>query len=237
MPDRLPDHTIRPSTRAKTARLTISPRDGLVVVIPKGFDRRRIPALLRNKQRWIDRHLQAVERHRTLRKATAALPDRIILPAVDREWSVTYRPTTSAAVAVRETASDALSLTGATDDDALTREALRRWLRRKVHHHLVPQLRALADKTGLPFGRPRAAMQRTLWASCSGRNTISLNLKLLFLPSDLVRYVLVHELCHTACPNHSPRFWALVRSHQPDLADLRQHLKTAWRHVPTWVDP
>ena len=237
MSDRLPDHTIRPSTRAKTARLTISPRDGLVVVIPKGFNRRRIPALLQDKRRWIDRHLQAVERHRLLRRATEALPERIALRAVDREWSVAYRPTTSAAVTVRAAGLDALSLTGATDDDALARQALLRCLRRKVHDHLVPQLRALADETGLPFGRARAAMQRTLWASCSRRGTISLNLKLLFLPGDLVRYVLVHELCHTACPDHSPRFWALLARHQSDLADRRRRLKNAWRYVPTWVDP
>ena len=236
MSDRLPDHTIRSSARAKTPRLTISPRDGLVVVIPKGFDRRRIPALLRAKRRWIDRHLQAIEPHRLLRAETAALPERIVLHAVDREWSVAYRPTISAAVAVRESETGTLSLTGATDNEALTRQALRRWLRRKVHDHLAPQLRALADQTGLTFARTRAAMQRTLWASCSHRGTISLNLKLLFLPPDLVRYVLVHELCHIACPNHSKRFWSLLGSHLPDLADHRRRLKDAWRYVPTWVD-
>lgn len=235
--DRLPDHTIRPSSRAKTARLIVSPRDGLVVVIPKGFDRRRIPALLRDKRRWIDRHLQAVERHRLLRNATATLPERIVLRALDREWSVAYRRRTSEAVAWREVGSDTLSLTGATDNDALTREALRRWLRRKVHHHLAPQLRALADETGLSFARTRAAMQRTLWASCSGRGTISLNLKLLFLPGELVRYVLVHELCHTACPDHSGRFWSLLARHQRDAANHRRRMKDAWRYVPTWVDP
>jgi hypothetical protein len=37
-----------------------------------------------------------------------------------------------------------------------------------------------------------------------------LNCKLLFLPRELVRYVLIHELCHTLVHNHSSRFWAMV---------------------------
>jgi YgjP-like, metallopeptidase domain len=49
--------------------------------------------------------------------------------------------------------------------------------------------------------------QRTRWASCSAKKNLSLNTKLLFLSPDLVRYVLIHELCHTVYMDHSKEFW------------------------------
>ncbi|KKN80054.1 hypothetical protein LCGC14_0333420 [marine sediment metagenome] len=238
MPETLPKHTIRTSVRAKVVRLTLSPRDGLVVVIPKGFDRNQVPELLQKKRRWIERHLQEIEQQRLHPPPDDpdALPQRIVLRAVDRQWSVAYRRTPSAGVRLRETAPGELSLTGATDDATLARMAFRKWLKLKVHDCLAPRLVALSDETHLPFTRVRAAMQRTLWASCSQTGTISLNLKLLFIPADLVGYVLVHELCHTRHLNHSRRFWALLASHQSNVADKRRQVKIAWRYVPTWLD-
>ena len=72
-------------------------------------------------------------------------------------------------------------------------------------------------------------------AACSTRGTISLNYKLLFLPRPLVRYVLLHELCHTRQSNHGVAFWALVAQHAPDYRRLRAELRRAGPCVPEWA--
>ena len=59
-------------------------------------------------------------------------------------------------------------------------------------------------------------------------------MKLLFLPSDLVDYVLLHELCHTVRMDHSAAFWALMAEHDPDCRAKRRLIKHADRHVPPW---
>jgi predicted metal-dependent hydrolase len=77
--------------------------------------------------------------------------------------------------------------------------------------------------------------QRTRWASCSAKKNLSLNTKLLFLSPDLVRYVLIHELCHTVYMDHSKEFWRFVASHEPGYKALDQALREAWKTVPDWM--
>jgi len=89
---------------------------------------------------------------------------------------------------------------------------------------------------GFKFGRVLVKSQRTRWGSCSRRKTISLNLKLLFIPQDLAQYVLIHELCHTVHLNHSQKFWALLTRHEPDCKNKEKELRSAGRFVPAWID-
>ena len=49
--------------------------------------------------------------------------------------------------------------------------------------------------------------QKTRWGSCSEKNNINLNAKLLNLPKELIDYVIIHELVHTKVKNHSKEFW------------------------------
>jgi predicted metal-dependent hydrolase len=100
---------------------------------------------------------------------------------------------------------------------------------------LVPWLREISREKHLPFGRTLMKMQKTRWASCSRHRTVSLNVKLLFLPPELVRYVFVHELCHTVHMNHSREFWRFLAVKEPGYKELDKQLRTAWRLVPAWI--
>ena len=77
--------------------------------------------------------------------------------------------------------------------------------------------------------------QRTRWGSCARSGRISLNCKLLFLPRELVRYVMVHELCHLLEANHSRRFWAHVCQMDKVADDHHEQMRDAWKLVPSWA--
>jgi predicted metal-dependent hydrolase len=231
-------YTIRESLRACHVRLRLSLRDGLVVVVPRGFDRRLLPTLIAQKQRWLERawaRLQA-GRGRPERAAPASLPATLDLRAVGEEWTVEYRATTSAHVSARAGPGHRLLVAGRVADRHGCVAALRRWLGRKAHQHLEPWLEQLGDEGGFQYNRVLIKSQRTRWGSCTARRTITLSLKLLFLPPELVRSVLLHELCHTVERNHSQRFWTLLQRHEPAWQIRRKELRAAGSLVPAWLD-
>jgi len=92
---------------------------------------------------------------------------------------------------------------------------------------LVERLQELADKHGFNYNRVYVRNQKTRWGSCSHRNNISLNIKLVRLPAVLMDYILVHELVHTQIKNHGPRFYAelerIVGNWKPLEKRLRQY--------------
>ncbi len=63
------------------------------------------------------------------------------------------------------------------------------------------------------------------WGSCSGRNVLNFSWRLIFAPPPLLDYVVVHELCHIGCMNHSAEFWRRVAAVLPDYEARRRALK------------
>jgi len=67
--------------------------------------------------------------------------------------------------------------------------------------------------------------QKTRWGSCSSIGNLNYNYKIIYLPADMVDYIVVHELCHLKEFNHSHRFWNLVYQTIPDYLQIRKELK------------
>ena len=66
----------------------------------------------------------------------------------------------------------------------------------------------------------------TRWGSCSLRTgTLAFARRLCVMPLAAQEYVIVHEFCHFAHPDHSPAFWAAVARVMPDYKQREKLLK------------
>lgn len=63
------------------------------------------------------------------------------------------------------------------------------------------------------------------WGCCDSQNNLIFNYILFMLSEEMRDYVIVHELCHTLCRNHSPAFWHLVSKYIPDYRRIRAEMK------------
>ena len=232
------DYRVRISPRGRRVRLNLSARDGLTVVIPRGFDARRVPAIVEARQEWIEKHLWrfSEEARSIAENPPDLLPETIDLPALEEIWHVAYRPTGAQVIAVLKTAGPGeLVVSGAVENGAACRSLLKRWLHRRASEELPPLLARLADENGFRYSRVTIRGQKSRWGSCSARKMISLNYQLLLLPGDIVRYVLLHELCHTVHMNHSEKFWSLLERFDLDSKAMRRRMREGWKDLPAWL--
>lgn len=230
-------YRIRVSPRSRRVRLTLNPRDGLVMVTPPGVSRLQLARLAHEWRDWVAHQLDAlgIDEFGAADADGIELPDTILLAGLEEEWDVLHRHTSSASARVTMKDDGQLLLSGGSGDVPARVAALRRWVMRRARDTLPECLEEVAEETGLDFASVTVRAQRRRWGSCSTRGDISLNYQLLFLPPPLLRHVLLHELCHTVEMNHSPRFWATVRRFEPDLDSMRVEMRQAWAHVPDWV--
>lgn len=226
-------YRVRFSPRARHVRLRITPEEGLTVVLPRGFDPGRVPGLVEERRGWIERHLGRLARRPE--PETGGLPDVLELDALGERWTVVYTQGGTRRSLQTDPVRSRLLFRGPSLEPGPVFESLRGWLRSRARETLEPWARSLGEALGLHPANIGIRNQRRRWGSCNGRYDLSLNLKLLFLNPDQVRYVLVHELCHIRHRDHSQRFWRLVARHEPDCERLDGSMRDAWRRVPAWV--
>lgn len=97
--------------------------------------------------------------------------------------------------------------------------------RAEARAELIGRLNELADKYGFTYGKVFIRNQKTRWASCSAKNNINLNIKLIRLPDELIDYVILHELAHTRVKNHSKAFWIGLDKFVGDPKKMHSRLK------------
>ncbi len=228
------DYTVRVSRRARRVALKVTPHGAVEVVLPPGVNRAEIPAFVARHRDWI---VETRDRFHAASRLAPELngprPPRIDLPAVGETWRVEYDATAGRA----STRKHERYLRLPDGEVERVHAALRRWLRGRAADHFEPWLRQLAVEHGYSINKIAIRAQRSRWGSCSSRGNINLNVNLLFLAPEVVRYLFVHELCHTVHLNHSPQYWALVARAEPRWKELDRRLRDAFRDVPLWAYP
>jgi len=69
---------------------------------------------------------------------------------------------------------------------------------------------------------------KSRWGSCSSKKNISINRYLIYLPENLIEYLVFHEIAHLVELNHSKKFWAIIHSKFPNYKEIEKELSIYW---------
>lgn len=223
-------YQLRISTKAKHARITIKPNRQIEVVLPLGMAKREADKLVQQQQNWIQRTLVRMQRQAPVIGESEA-PECIALPAIGEQIQVAYVAVQKKPIIWQQ---EILQLSICADK-ASAPELLRHWLKGYAKEYLPALLKKVALAMRVDYRTVSIRMQKTRWGSCSMLGNISLNAKLLLLPPEVVRYVLVHELSHLEHMNHSVEFWRYVEQFEPNYRKRRQELSQLSLGLPVWA--
>lgn len=216
----------RISPQARSIRIEVRPDGRVLLVIPRHVPKRAAYDFLRSREDWVRRKVVEWQQHP---KAPAPQPprwdgrDRIPLRGV--RMPLLLVPTRSVRPLVRIDEAITLFCAPAQTSLAARATSVRRSLRELARRESLHLLQDEATRLGVDFEGPRVADQRSLWGSCTPAGLISLNWRLILAPTEVLRYVVIHELCHRRHLNHSKRFWHLVNRQMPDFENWRAWLR------------
>ncbi|NRB62150.1 MAG: M48 family metallopeptidase [Saprospiraceae bacterium] len=116
-------------------------------------------------------------------------------------------------------------------DSPLKNKAIKAALSRVISADYLPYITTRVDALNeahfkRPIGKVKLKYNYSNWGSCSRRGNINLSSRLLFAPSQVIDYVIIHELAHLAEFNHSPRFWFLVEKAMPNYVEAETWLRS-----------
>jgi predicted metal-dependent hydrolase len=229
-----PAHSIRRSSRARNASLKISPRNGLEVILPMRGRLIDVPDLLNEKRPWIEKNAHLLQKFVST-ASPVQLPEHLHLPSCGEQWKISYLFSPGKTKIILRPHSE-LTVMGNIDDIPACFKVLRQWLGQKAEQILAPRLFLLSQELNLPFKNLTIRSQKTRWGSCSSQKSINLNFKLIFLSADIVRHIMIHELCHTVHLNHSRKFWQLVARHDPQWRINHQASRQVESYLPSWIE-
>ena len=225
--DRIVPYVLR-RARRRTIGLSIDHR-GLRVGAPPRASLAEVEKLILHHGDWVTKKLD--EWRGRSRPEPLAIADGMRLPLLGVPLEIRLALGNNRAV-WNEQITPVLTLCLRSPHDST--RILEKSLREKALPLFSKRLEYYAGRLGVTVPALTLSAARTRWGSCSLKTGIRLNWRLIHFPPPIIDYVVAHELSHLREMNHSPRFWAVVRTLVPDYESARRELKALAAECPHW---
>jgi predicted metal-dependent hydrolase len=220
--------TLRHSHRAKRLIFKPSLRNGFEIILPRFYDDKWVLESIKTSETKIKTRLTQIKEARKELKPTS-----VTLPSTGNFWKIIYKGIHGKEThAITET-STTLEVPEKVADVLWAPMVLQNWLQKKAFEYLPKRLNDVSTKLNLPYNTLRIKRQKTRWGSCSTKRNINLNRNLMLMPSEVVDYVLHHELVHLKVLNHSSKFWQELERSLPQFQKGLGQLRT--QTIPEWA--
>jgi predicted metal-dependent hydrolase len=218
--------------------------DGLVVHAPRWVTLADVQSALDEKSGWIVRKLvEARERQDRMLANRIEWKDGAVLPFLGETLQVVLDPhhAFDAAGAVLTVGDQdgsgpvrhqlQLGLPRNATPEQI-RDVVQSWLMRQAKQLFTERLDFFAPRLQVQWRKLSLSSAGTRWGSARADGSIRLHWRLIHFRTNVIDYVVVHELSHLRVMDHSPRFWDTVRAVVPDYELLRGQLKD--EAIPKW---
>ena len=222
------------SKRIKTSEIIIDADNKITIRTPLGKDISEIRNLVLGKASWI---LKKQKQHKETvpEVLKPSFQEGSTLPYLGKSYPIKIlkrQPKNSISFVdyqfvIRLLPSESSSSSTTKGQSGLITKLYHNWLMRVARPIFKNKVKEISSKLGID--KPKKISIKKLknrWGSLTPSGTINLNLNLLKAPSDIIDYIILHELCHLKIKEHSHHFWDLLHKFMPDYQEKIDWLNT-----------
>jgi len=118
-------------------------------------------------------------------------------------------------------------------NQAIANKLFKEWYIKSASEIVVPKAKSIAKQIGVEYNNINILDLKYRWGSCTPKDNLHFNWRLIKAPMTVIEYIIAHELTHLLESNHTPEFWNRVSTLLPNYDKAKQWLKENGHELET----
>jgi hypothetical protein len=213
---------VRRSNRRRTVGITIERDGSLILTAPEQTPESQLQEIVHQRSQWIYKHLIRKE------ALNPSVPKKEYVsgegfPYLGRNYRLKIIPDDASQEKLKYYRGRFLLQQSSQHKG---RELFIEWYKTHLKPHLQSKVDQFKHRVRV---NPNSIQIRELgnrWGSCNAKGDLYFHWRVAMLPSEIVNYVVVHEMAHLQEHRHNPTFWETIACILPNYKNSKQWLAT-----------
>ncbi|MPM07638.1 hypothetical protein SDC9_53945 [bioreactor metagenome] len=212
------DYIVKRSPNRKRLTITVERDCSVVVHAPESTSEEKIQIIVESKRNWIYEKTKHVQKYALPHPPGKELVNGESALYLGRQYQIEVIHNSSEEIRFEHRFLIPARLS------TERKKVLRNWYIDKAKEKILPRTKKFANDLGVEFTNAKIVDTRYRWGSCTIKDNINFNWRLIKAPMYVVDYVIIHELTHLLEANHTPRFWNIVHAQSSKMDKAKQWL-------------
>lgn len=205
-------------SKRKKLTITVERDRSVTVSAPEGTSAERIKAIVESKKLWLYEKTRHQQKYDPIPHAPGKeLVTGESLPYLGKNYQIELVDS-DGAIQFSQKFLVPRSLMG-------NKKVFQDWYQDRAKEKILPRVLTHAKNLGVNVNEAKIGDSKLRWGSCTPNDNVIFNWRLIKAPIFVIDYVIVHELAHLLEPNHTPRFWNIVKAQIADMDKAKDWLK------------
>ena len=211
------DYKIQYSNR-KTLNISVERDRSVIVRAPENLSTERIEEIVQSKRNWIKDKINHAQKYPVDFKAKEFVSGEALL-YLGRNYQLLVIDEDFEGIRFNQ------SFTISKSNQKNANQLFKEWYLAKALEKIKPLAKKYASNLGVVYNGCKTSEMKYRWGSCTPKNNIIFNWRIVKAPVYVLEYLVAHELVHLIENNHTPEFWNILSIQVPNYEKAKKWLK------------
>ncbi|MCK4661722.1 MAG: M48 family metallopeptidase [Bacteroidales bacterium] len=211
------EYSIKYSNR-KTLNISVERDRTIIVRAPKSLSLERIEDIVQSKRNWIKDKINHSQKYPIGFNAKEFISGETLL-YLGRNYQLSVIDEDFEGIRFNQ------GFIISKSNQANANQLFKEWYLKKALEKIKPLAKIYATNLGVGYNECKTSEMKYRWGSCTPKNNIIFNWRIIKAPMYVLEYLVAHELVHFLENNHTPNFWNILSIQVPNYEKAKKWLK------------